>query len=426
MRRRLTLAIVGIATAAVVLFAVPLALVLRSSYQDEELALLQRDTIAATRTIDFGSASDPIELPESGDTIAVFDTGGRLVAGSGESSRGDLVQRVQADGRAAQSVERGQLTVAVPLLDGERIDGVVLATRSDEAVVSRTRAAWLRIAALAAAVLAAAALAAFVVGRRLAQPLERLATSARRLGDGDFAVRSQPSGVDEVDAVGSALNVTAQRLDDLIGRERAFSADASHQLRTPLSALRIELEAMELGGADAPELSAALEQVDRLQTTIDTLLNAARDSGAGTAQTDLRALLDQAAPRWRKGLGGRRLRVVVQARDPTAGASSAVVSEVLDVLVGNSNRHGEGAITITVRDGGKGVAVDVSDEGDGLSGDPERLFERRSASAGDHGIGLALARSLAHAEGGQLTVTDPGPKPVFTLLLARPQVVDEG
>jgi signal transduction histidine kinase len=221
--------------------------------------------------------------------------------------------------------------------------------------------------------------------------------------------------------VGAALDATAQRLDDLVSRERAFSADASHQLRTPLAALRLELEAIELRTRGTPELPAALAQVDRLQATVDTLLKVARDAPERRAVTDLQTLLDESESRWRPGLAawGRPLRTVVQTPDPVAAASPLVVSEVLDVLVWNADEHGSGAVTITVRDVHGWLAVDVADEGPGLTVDTEAVFTRRSDAAEGHGIGLALARSLAHAEGGRLSVTDAGPSPVFTLLLPR-------
>ncbi len=420
MRRRLVAAIVAVATAAVVLFAVPLGLVLRSSYRDEELARLQRDTLAATRAIDVSAApGDPVELPRGPDAVAAYDGEGIRVAGRGPAVADDLVREALASGRAADRSAPDRLEVAVPLLTGERVTGAVRATRSDEAVSDRTHRAWLALAALAAALVAAAVLAALVLGRRLARPLERLGASARRLGEGDFTVRSSRSGVPEVDAVGAALDTTAQRLDDLVSRERSFSADASHQLRTPLAALRLELEAMELGGAGSPELTAALGQVERLQGTIETLLSVARDRPRQGARADLRALLDGVEERWRGVLAdrGRPLRTIVHSAHPVAAASPGVVSEVLDVLLSNADRHGSGPVTVTVREVEGWLAVDVGDEGAGLTGAPEDTFERRSDAAEGHGIGLALARSLAHADGGRLTVTRAAPRPVFTLML---------
>jgi len=421
-RRRLTWAIVSVAAAAVVLFAVPLALVVRTSYRDQELVRLQRDTVAATRAIDVSpSSGDRIEVPRSSDLVAVYDRAGRRVAGRGPQTADAAVLAALRGGRSTDSVRSGDLLVAVPLVQSERVTGVVRAVRDDGAVARRTHRTWLALAGLAAVLIAAAAAAAVLLGARLARPLERLAVTARRLGDGDFTVRSAPSGVPEVDAVGGTLDATAQRLDDLVSRERAFSADASHQLRTPLAALRIELEAIELRGDAPPELPAALGQVDRLQGTIDTLLSVARDAHRPVSACDLQSVLDDLEHRHRGPLAaaGRPLRVSIRAAEPVTRASREVLGEILDVLVDNAEQHGAGAVDVAVREVDDWLAIDVADEGNGFAGDPEAAFVRRAGSGKGHGIGLALARSLAHAEGGRLTITSAGPGPVLTLLLPR-------
>jgi signal transduction histidine kinase len=283
-------------------------------------------------------------------------------------------------------------------------------------VGGRTRRAWLALAGLAATLVAAATLAALLLGRRLARPLELLSGAARRLGDGEFGVRAPRSTIPEANAIATALDSTAERLRDMLARERAFSADASHQLRTPLAALRLELEAMELRGDDSVELRGALREVDRLQSTIDTLLAVARDSPRREAQTDLSALIDELAASHRGALAAhaRPLRVAVPAALRPARAQPAVVREILDVLLSNAAQHGAGAVTVSATDDGRWMSVVVADEGPGVP-DGQTIFERRSGSG--HGIGLALATSLAHAEGGRLALTHAGPGPHFTLTL---------
>ena len=431
MRRRLVLAIAGVAAAAVVVFAVPLGLALSRSYSGEELLRLQREASAVTRRVEANPpGGDPVELPRLRGTLAVYDVHGDRIGGRGPE-RGDALVRTAL--RTAAEADRSgdhRLFAAVPLIENERVAGVVWTMRDDAVVDHRTFQAWLTIAGLAAVLLAAATAAAAVLGGHLAAPLERLAVAARRLGDGDFTVRTERAAVPEVDAVGAALDATAERLDTLLARERAFSADASHQLRTPLAALRIEIEALELRGGPAPELHAALRQVDRLQATIDTLLAVARDVAHADARADLGALLREDESRWRGGLArdGRALDVRLQAADTTAAASPGVVAEILDVLVANAVHHGAGAVTVTVREADRWLAVDVCDHGRGFAGDPAAAFARRAGRAGrggdrdGHGIGLALARSLADAEGGSLTVTRAAPEPVLTLLLPRPVV----
>ena len=143
----------------------------------------------------------------------------------------------------------------------------------------------------------------------------------------------------EFDALSAALEATARRLEDLVARERTFSADASHQMRTPVAALRLELEALELRGGGSPEITAALAQVDRLQSTVDTLLSVTRDSPRGETRADLQDLLVEAESRWRGLLAaeGRPLRLESVAPRPVAAADSGVVSEVLEVLLSNAH-----------------------------------------------------------------------------------------
>ena len=421
MRRRLILAIVGVATASVLLFAVPLALIVRRAYRDEELLRLQRDAVATTRLVDTGTfGRDPLELPAGTTAYAVYDAGGRRIGGIGPARADDLVDGALRSGKATATQRGNRLLAVAPLLKGERVAGALLASRSAAAVTDRTRDTWLQLLALAAAVLAVAALAALWLSGRLIGPLNRLAGAAGRLGEGDFSARAPRSGVPELDAVGTALDATAQRLDDLVTRERSFSADASHQLRTPLAALRIELEALELRGERGPELTAALREVDRLQQTIDALLELARDAPRRDATTDLDKVAQEAAGAWRGPLAerSRPLRVLVQAAEPTARAAPGSVRQILDVLLSNACEHGGGAVTVTVREAGDFLAVDVHDEGGGVA-DPAEAFRRRSQAADGHGIGLALAGSLAHAEGGSLVLRGPGRAPTFTLTVAR-------
>ncbi len=419
MRRRLTLAIVAVTAIAVTLFALPLGVVLQRSYRQQELLRLQRDTVAGTRQIDLGARDDPVELPSIGARLAVYDANGRRVAGSGPAGADGVSRAALRAERPTDAGGGGALRVAVPLVSAERVRGVVRATRPAAVVADRARRAWLALGALAIVVVALSAVAASVLSRRLTAPLERLAATAGRLGEGNFAVRAGRAGVPEVDAVAASLDTTAARLGDLVGRERAFTADASHQLRTPLASLRLELEAMQLDGDASAELAAALTQVDRLQSTVDTLLGVARDGARGDARADLVVIAERAEDRWRGELAAavRPLRVIVHARPAVARANPLVVDEVLDVLVSNALRHGEGAVEIIVRDVRGAPAIDVADEGPGFRDDPEAAFARRAPGSNGHGIGLSLARSLAHAEGGQLVVTDCGPQPVLTLLL---------
>jgi signal transduction histidine kinase len=430
-------AIAGVAAVAVVLFGIPLAVFVERTYRDEELLRLQRDTVAATRSIDpFAGPGDHPELPRFNGKIGFYSLHGALVAGTGSAQPDATVLRAIRTRAPAGTAAAGELVVAVPLFRGELISGAVRGQRTDQAVATRTHRVWLELAALAAAVVALTVLAALALGSRLARPLESLAAVARRVGHGDFATRAQRSDVPEIDAVSEALNAGSERIGELVAREREFSANASHQLRTPLAALRLELEAALLSGdsgdpgdpgdsGDSGEdhraaISAALEQAERLETTIDTLLAHARARGEPHGSVDLRRAVTELEERWhgRLAAAGRPLRVDVTAQNPIARMSPAVLDEVAEILVQNAFEHGAGRVDVAVRDAGGKLALEISDQGNGFAADPETAFARGAGSGAGEGIGLALARSLAHAEGAMLAVTRPGPRPTLTLLLS--------
>lgn len=425
MKRRLVLAIAVVAGGAVLLFALPLAVVLERSYRDEELLRLQRDTDAATRGVDvsIGPRPDRLELPRFTGEIGIYSAGGSRLAGTGppvadRPTLGALQTRAPSG-----TASNGQLVVAVPLLSGERVTGAIRAQRSQANVARRAHRAWLALAGLGAGVVALAVLAALALGRRLARPLETLAAAARQVGEGDFAARAEPTRINEIDDVGAALNSSSQRIGELVNRERTFSEDASHQLRTPLAALRLELENAALGASNGEsELNAALGQVDRLEGTIETLLAVARGQPASEQKADLRRAVTELEARWHGPLAkdGRPLYAAVDPEQAVAAISPAVLAEVIDVLMQNASQHGRGAVNVGVRLAGDAFALEVSDQGPGFAVDSEEAFRR--GNRGGHGIGLSLARSLAHAEGARLQITRAGPHPTVSLLVRCAEV----
>jgi signal transduction histidine kinase len=309
---------------------------------------------------------------------------------------------------------------AVPVTYSDEVIGAV-AVATPSTILRDVAVIWVGMVGLAIAVVSVAWLVGRRQARRLARPLEDLEESARRLGDGDFSVRTRRGGIAEIDAVGAALDATAARLDHLLAGERAFSADVSHQLRTPLAGLRLRLEAVvERADPDIQRaVAASLVDADRLEAIIDELLTLAHAGQAAAAgPVDLDALLGELSPEWgaRLALHGRELEVRVDPGAPDARASTAAVRQVLGVLVDNATIHGRGTVAVTVREASGAVAVDVSDEGPGVQ-DPEgTVFAQRADRRDGHGIGLALARRLAEAEQGRLTLSRTAP-PVFTLLL---------
>jgi signal transduction histidine kinase len=422
MRRRIVILTVLSAVLAISLFGVPLAAGVAHYYVADERSELTRFATEATVTVSAAQLSgrDPAELPatEPGVQLAVYDRAGRRIGGNGPATA-DAVVRGALRGVPVDGQHGSDLVVTVPVANNEHVTGAIRAAAGKAFVYRRIVKAWLLMLAVACAAVLITALLASRQARRLARPLEEMSAIAGRLGDGDFSVRTRPSGIPEIDSTGASLSSTAERLGALLARERAFSADASHQLRTPLTGLRLRLEAM----LDAPgrprdeEITQAMVEADRLKRTIDDLLALARDAPRHTMPLDLGGLLEEARETWHADLAakGRPLRIRVAPGLPTTHASTAAARQILDVLLDNAGRHGAGTVTVNVRDAGTALAIDVIDEGPEIDRPPDELFRRRAATTG-HGIGLAMARSLAEAEGGRLRLARPSP-PTFTLLL---------
>ena len=424
MRTRIVALAVCASALAIALFGVPLAVaVLQYALQAERNQL--RSVADAVAIVVAGDIDDEDPIGDVGQygsiAVAVYNADGVLLGGRSPAGGPEPEVAQALAGRVGGGTEDGNVVVAVPVTHDGDVIGVVQAASPRRAVEQQAAVTWAAMGALAALAVIATWLVGRLQARRLAHPLEDLAAGARRLGEGDFSVRVGRGGIPEIDAVASALDGTAARLDDLLARERAFSADASHQLRTPLAGVRLRLEAaLERPDGDLRSaIGESLVDVDRLEATIEELLTLARGEGAEQAEPlDLVALLDELSAEWggRLALQGRDLDLVIDRGAPMARASAAAVRQVLAVLVDNAARHGSGTVVVRVREAADAVAIDVSDQGRGVP-EPERiLFARRPATMHAHGIGLALARRLAEAENGRLTLTRPSP-PVFTLLL---------
>jgi signal transduction histidine kinase len=344
-----------------------------------------------------------------------------LVVGDGPVLADDVVRtaRLADDSAVTTGGDADDLVVAVPVDRASGTDMTVRAATSRWDVYTYLTVVGLCMTALGVCAPAAAWLLARRLAGRLSQPLEQMSAAARRLGNGDFAARAPASGIPEIDAVSDSLAETAARIDRVLARERTFSADASHQLRTPLASLRLGLEtAVDTPGADLhAALTAAIEATDRLHATIEDLLALARDTHRTGELLDLDRLPLDAAEAWRGPLAtqGRTLTVQRQPDAPATTASVGAVRQILGVLLDNAHTHGDGAVRVIARQAAGVLALDVRDEGHGVP-DTRTLFQRRAPGSSGHGIGLALARNLAEAEGGRLRLSTPQPT-TFTLLL---------
>jgi signal transduction histidine kinase len=422
MRRRIVTLAMLAATLATSLFGIPLALSAARYYRVYEGNKVERAANRAAIEIAadmfHGRYTGQLTPGETGTGVAVYTPDGRFVVGEGPPTADSVVNRTLTDKRVHRGTVDGQILAAVPLRDGPRLTYVVRAASSTRALYLRILRTWALMLVLEAVVLALTWQLARWQARRLARPLEHLATAAGELGGGDFSVRSRSSGIPEIDAAGGALNQTAARLGDLVERERAITANASHQLRTPLTGLRLGLEA----ALDAPypdhrqAIIDAVATTERLGDTIEDLIALARNTSRPSEPLALDGLLGDISDAWGSRLAeaGRQLRITIDPGLPPCLASTAAVRQILAVLVDNAAQHGAGTVTVHARDASAATAIDVSDEGTSLGRDQTELLDRRSASS--HGIGLALARDLAEAEGARLRLSNRTPT-TFTLFL---------
>ena len=303
------------------------------------------------------------------------------------------------------------LVVGVPL--------TVLAMSSDRA--SDATVVTVAVAAFLLALAAAAGLG-LVQTRLLQVPLAALQRRAENFGSGQTRPPLKKSGIAEVDRIAELLDRSADRVDRLIAAERQFASDASHQLRTPLTALSMRLEEI-LQAEDQQtvrdEATSALAQVERLATVVEHLLDSVRDNNLRAGPVPLDDVVLQQVVEWEPAFAARqRIIKAVGTRALVALATPNGLSQVLATLLENSLIHGAGTVTVSTRSTGISLVVEVTDEGPGVP--PElgaRIFERSVSGRRGTGLGLAVARELAEADGGRLELVQQKPA-MFALFLS--------
>lgn len=391
MKQRIARAIVGVTALIVVLLGVPLAIVTQRFYESRATVELQRSAAQAiaelTVPLDAAAIADAATEPDAPADFSVYDAAGVKIFGSGPAT---------LDG-----ADPDQLVVVSPITDRdtEVVVGTVRVSRPRSQIDGEARRAWALMALAALGGLGVAMLIARREAGRLAAPIGELAARAERIGSDDYQPATTPTGVAELDTLAAALSVSTRRLDELLAREREFSANASHQLRTPLAALRVSLE--------RSDIAAATADADRLAATVDHMLALARNALPVAAQLAIGPTIIATTDRWQGPFGeaGRRIDVTIGDNLPTIRARQGSIEQTLDVLLDNSLRHGAGATRVTARVASGGVVVQVDDDGPGVDpAESESIFERHAGA--DTGIGLALARTLVEADGGRLMMSD--------------------
>jgi signal transduction histidine kinase len=441
LRGRLVLVLAYVLVLAVASLLVPLIRSVRDRVAAEvrTTALGQAEVVAATAA----GGGDPRRLVETSaeqvrGRVLIVDGRGVVTADSANSSVGArygerpeiataLGGKIAQQTRASQTLGRRILATAVPIVRAGRVRGAVRVTQSVAAVDHAVNSATAGLVLIGAVVLGLGLLAGVLLAGNLARPLHRLARAARRAGDGDLGVRVPEEGSSEQREVARAFNEMTSRVQRMVDAQRDFVADASHQLRTPLTGLRLRLEeaAATTGDVAAREqLDAAVGEVDRLSGVVTELLvlSEAGAARAPEAAADPLAAARRAAERW--AAHGADISVV-GADAGTVRCAVADLDRILDVLVENAIDYGPPGqrVALTVAPG----RVEVADEGRGLApGEEEAVFARfhrgsagRAGGSGT-GLGLAIARELAARWEGSVALANRSEGPGAVAIVVLP------
>ncbi|MEU3184277.1 ATP-binding protein [Streptomyces sp. NPDC006923] len=383
--------------------------------------------IVETRTIS-SSAQESVDS-EALRLVSIVDS--RLLGGENITSQilaeqvdNERYARIEIPGRAPVEIGvRPEGSVIRGTEEGE--EGEVVTVEEARSSVTREVGRTLLIIGMVALLaVIAAVLLAVRQANKLASPLTDLAETAERLGSGDPRPRHKRYAVPELDRVADVLDSSAERIARMLTAERRLAADASHQLRTPLTALSMRLE--EISATDdldtvKEEATIALAQVERLTDVVERLLTNARDPRTGSAVAfDLDEVVKQQLEEWRPAYRSAGRAIVCSGRSGMrAVATPGAVAQVLAALIENSLMHGGGTVALRTRVTGNQAVIEVTDEGPGVPADlGARIFERTISGRNSTGIGLAVARDLAEADGGRLELLQQQP-PVFALFLSR-------
>ncbi len=435
MSRRLLVSYLALAIVVLALLEIPLGISYARNERHDLSADVERDAVAlASLAEDSLEARAPV--PASFVTTArryQSDTGGRVVVvdaqghalvdseaagvGGDFSTRPEIAAAldgtVATGTRYSSTLGTNLLYVAVPAASGGVVHGAVRITYPTSEVDERVRRYWLILAAIAAVVLAVAVALAGGFARWIVRPLSRVDAAAGQVAAGNLGVRVPATGPPELRRLAGSFNEMVAKLQALLHSQEQFVADASHQLRTPLTALRLRLE--NLAQEDAlqrdDELEGALDELERLGALVDGLLTLARADRAASVpvELDVEAAIDERVEAWAALAEEQRvqLRARVDGR-PRARVTEGRIEQVLDNLLANALEVAPAGsqIELTAERAGGWVEIHVQDRGPGMSDEEiARAFDRFwrvGEGKRGFGLGLAIVQRLVAADGGAI------------------------
>ncbi len=444
MRRRLLLSYVTLTLVVLLLLEIPLGLVYADEQRRRLTASVERDALALSIRAEEGLEEGDVASVQRLVSAYRERTGGRVIVvrpdgtlfvdstpgarlGASYASRPEIATALrgrEAKGtRRSNSLGHGLLYFAIPIVNGSSMIGVLRVTYPTSFVDARIRRGWLVLVGIGLVALLVVFLVSLRLARQITVPIDRLVDTTTRFGDGDLAVRATvPRGPPEMTQLTTRFNDTAEQLERLVAAQQEFVADASHQLRTPLAALRLRLENLEsevaVGGDAEADVAGSLAEVARLSRLVDGLLELARaERASGTPEVvDVDLVVGGRVDAWSAFADEHAVSLV---RSVDAGATVRSVAgrleQVLDNLVANAIEVSpvSGTIRISAVRNRDRVAITVADEGPGLTEEQRaRVFDRfwRGPGAeGGAGLGLAIVRRLVEADHGRVRLdAEPG------------------
>jgi signal transduction histidine kinase len=436
MTRRLLLGYLTVTVLVLALLEIPLAvfyaqrererLIADVEHDANVIATLYEDDLERDRPLDprpaneYGARTDARVVVVDRDGISLVDTDQGVERDF--STRPEIALALtgnQSSGtRPSETLATDLLYVAVPVASGGTVHGALRVTLDTSDVTARIQRFWLALATVAVVVLVAVALIGWGVARSVTRPLRRLNTAAARFAQGDLTVGDDPhDGPPELRALGETMTTMARRLDDLLQAQRAFVADASHQLRTPLTALRLRLENLQSGLAEgsSAELDAAIDETSRLATLVTDLLQLARtDERPASDVADLAQLTADRVDTW---TAVAEAKAVFLRHDAFGGPAlvrviPGAIEQILDNLIDNAVDASPSGSTITARitSTTDSYQLTIADQGPGLTDEQKahatRRFWRADTTRPGTGLGLAIVEALATASGGRVDLAD--------------------
>jgi signal transduction histidine kinase len=457
MRRRLVLAVVGLVAVIVVVHDVPLWSHLKRVEEDRVKTALERDaftiaakaqsllatddptaaattngTTLATLVADYAAEGTALVLIVNGVGAVQVATDPSIATGTSFLARPEISSALLGNStvgvRRSDTLQDDLVYASVPVLTTDGVIGAVRLTYPKAVVDERVASRLKGILLVAAISLLLAFVSALIIATSAVRPLKRLRERTDSIASGNLGARADVEGPQEIRELATSFNDMAQRIEQMLAEQRGFAGDASHQLRTPLTALRLRIEQAQLTldkiGAKpqdvADDLEAAAGEIERLQRLIEQLLALSRTEAIGNlAVVDVTSIVHNRVDMWSSLAEERGVAVtIISDVKVDALALEGALEQILDNYIDNALDYApsESEITVSVTVKGDDVVVSVKDIGPGMSSTArERAFDRfwRGAESqnrpGGSGLGLSIVAQLAAASGGTVSLLENVP-----------------